>query len=81
MYTRNSENDKFEKVNLTNVLQSTLDLCSEKLTNNNIKLIYKNDNNYYTFGKKLNFAKFFLISSIIQLMLLLLCLINGFKLK
>ena len=60
MYTRNSENDKFEKVNLTNVLQSTLDLCSEKLTNNSIKLIYKNDNNYYTFGKEAELCQVFL---------------------
>ncbi len=60
MYTRNSENDKFEKVNLTNVIQSTLDLCSEKLTNNSIKLIYKNNKIFYTFGKEAELCQVFL---------------------
>ncbi|MGY3804386.1 ATP-binding protein [Pigmentibacter ruber] len=60
MYTRNSEKDNYEKISLNNILQSSLDLSHEKITNNGIELNIQTCENLFTFGKEAELCQVFL---------------------
>ncbi|WGL59673.1 ATP-binding protein [Pigmentibacter sp. JX0631] len=60
MYTRNSEKDNYDKISLNNILQSSLDLCQEKITNNGIQLSIQTSENLFTFGKEAELCQVFL---------------------
>lgn len=60
MYTRNSDNDKYERISLNSILLSTLDLCNEKIKHNNITLYFTNDKPYMILGKEAELCQVFL---------------------